>query len=143
MIYIPICLFHLHFSQLSFVHQLQLTLAEVGHNSSSQRISQHIYSCTEPVQQPVHRQDNSHRLTRQSNCVQHHHHGHKTSLRYSSSTNTGSSGSDGNCNDLSNVWLDVIQLSNEQSCHCFIKSCTIHVDCGSDRQNKPGNPWVD
>lgn len=44
--------------------------------------------------------------------------------------------------DLPNVQVQVIQLCNKHSCHCFIECGPIHIDCSTNRQHKSGDPLV-
>lgn len=44
--------------------------------------------------------------------------------------------------DLPNVQVQVIQLCDKHSCHCFIECSPIHIDCSTNRQHKSGDPLV-
>lgn len=48
-----------------------------------------------------------------------------------------------NCEDLPRVEVDIVQLSNEHSCHALENSCSIHVYSGPNGKDKPADPLVD
>lgn len=47
-----------------------------------------------------------------------------------------------NCEDLPRVELDVVELSNEDSCHALEDGSSVHVHRGPDGKDKPADPFV-
>lgn len=45
-------------------------------------------------------------------------------------------------NNLAHIERIVIQLSDEDGCHCLIERCAIHVDSGAHWENKAGDPFI-
>merc|ERR1719341_2214968 len=92
--------------------------------------------------QPVHREDDGDGFTWKSNRVKNHDHGNKPCLGNPCGSNTCSCCSNRDGNDLTYVWLNSRELCNEESRHCLIKSSSIHVDSGTDGEDKSRNPAV-
>lgn len=48
-----------------------------------------------------------------------------------------------NCDDFANGQSIAIELTDKDSCYCFVECSTVHVDCCSNGQHKSSHPLID
>ena len=45
--------------------------------------------------------------------------------------------------DLASAKIDIVKLGDPQGAHAFVQCCSVHVDGGTQRQNKAADAFVD
>ena len=101
-------------------------------DASTDRVADHVDGCPEPVQQPVHSEDDGDVVRREADSLEDHHHGHQAGLGDTGRPDAGCCRGDRDSADLANGEGEVVDLGNEDGGHGLVESSPVHVDGGAD-----------